>query len=141
MPQPVFCATVIIFVVEVPNVVAVTDVAAAAVAAVVAVAVIVEVHQEMSQKWGLNVNSVSVEKRSLQQKKKWQISLLGVRARSIVQLRPGMTISFCLQQNRVLVTSDEAVVSSLVPSQKKLWQVMVVVVIQIVKHSKTIPMG
>ena len=93
MPQPVFCATVIIFVVEVANAVTVTAVAAA-VAAVVAVAVIVEVHQEMSLKWGLNVNSVSVEKRSLRQKKKWQISLLGVRARSIVQLRPGMTKSF-----------------------------------------------
>ena len=123
MPQPVFCATVIIFVVEVANAVAVSAVAAAVAAAVVsvvaAVAVIVEVHQEMSQKWGLNVNSVSVEKRSLQQKKKWQISLLGVRARSIVQLRPGMTISFCLQQFRVLHTSDEAVVKSLVPPHLK----------------------
>ena len=137
MQQPVFCATVIIFVVEVANVVAVPA-AAAAFAAVAAVAVIVEVHQEMSQKWGLNVNSVSVEKRSLQQKKKWQISLLGVRARSIVQLRLGMTISFCLQQFRVLDTSDEAVVSSLVPPQIKN---LVVVVVQIVKHSKTFPMG
>ena len=73
MQQPVFCATVIIFVVEVANAVAVSAVAAAVAAAVVsvvaAVAVIVEVHQEMSQKWGLNVNSVSVEKRSLRQKK------------------------------------------------------------------------
>ena len=129
MPQPVFCATVIIFVVEVANVVAVIAVAAdvaavvaaiaAAVVAVFAVVAAVEVHQEMSQKWGLNVNSVSVEKRSLRQKKKWQISLLGVRARSIVQLRPGMTISFCLQQFRVLHTSDEAVVKSLVPPHLK----------------------
>ena len=90
-----FCATVIIFVVEVANAVAVTAVAAvvaadvaavvaaiaAAVAAVfavvAAVAVIVEVHQEMSQKWGLNVNSVSVEKKVITAKEKMANKFIG----------------------------------------------------------------
>ena len=64
-------AVIVIVVTDVVTVVA----AVAVVAVVAAVAVDVEVHQEKSQKLGLNVNRVSVEKKVITRKeKKRQIS-------------------------------------------------------------------